>query len=348
MCVLSHRPVLRASKNQFPLKLEEVTSPVSLFFSRTKTAILPYIAPLLAKITIWRSCCWITQDLWGRLPTTTALIIYSLLYWKETNREFLLSVVDFTTQSTDVQFFYTTPRWPQKRKEKINEKWRLARRFLAENSKINSCHRTSDGSAKCVSQLLHDCYLHYNNYSKFTQLLILLELVPSVFLNRLRVSLLIFFSIWSSRTPLASKMQRYLYPLPSLKTWFILSSGSDIFSDFVANPLVRTFSINSTLLRFCFNLAILGLSCFFHIVSLCCCLRSLFISRFSATISVPHARSLVAVISSVGIIDSTQDTLFSSSIIVFFLRFLNAGNLFLSYLVCTVLTLSYTPFPVRT
>ena len=211
----------------------------------------------------------------------------------------------------------------------------------------NSCHRTSDGSAKCVSQLLHD-YLHYNYYSKSTQLLILLELVPSVFLNRLRVSLLIFFFIWSSRTPLASKMQRYLYPLPSLKTWFILSSGSDIFSDFVANPLVRTFSINSTLLRFCLNLAIFGLSRFFHIVSLCWCLRFIFISRFSATISVPHARSLVAVISSVGIIDSTQDTLFSSSIIVFFLRFLNAGNLFLSYLVCTVLTLSYTPFPVRT
>ena len=129
----------------------------------------------------------------------------------------------------------------------------------------HSCHRTSDGSAKCVSQLLHDCYLHYNYYSKFTQLLILLELVPSVFLNRLRVSLLIFFFIWSSRTPLASKMQRYFYPLPSLKTWIILSSGSDIFSDFVTNPLFRTFSINSTLLRFCLNLAIFGLSRFFQI-----------------------------------------------------------------------------------
>lgn len=38
-----------------------------------------------------------------------------------------------------------------------------------------------------------------------------------------------------------------------------------------------------------------------------------------------------AVISSVGIIDSTQYTLFSSSIIVFFLRFLNSGNLFFLY-----------------
>ena len=41
MCWPSHRPVLRASKNQFPLKLEEVTSPVSFILFQDKDGDTP-------------------------------------------------------------------------------------------------------------------------------------------------------------------------------------------------------------------------------------------------------------------------------------------------------------------
>ena len=144
---------------------------------------------------------------------------------------------------------------------------------------------------KRVLQLLHDCQrLHCNCYSKTTQLLILLERVPSVFLTGLRCSLLISFFIWSSRTPLTFKTPRSFNPLPSLKTWIILSSGPEsysfwlcYYSSFWSFP----FSINFTLPRFRLKVAICGL----------------FFSRISATISAPNTRSLVAVISPVGIND---------------------------------------------
>ena len=70
-------------------------------------AILPSIAPLLERRTIWWICFWVAQALWRPLPMTKASIISMLLYRKGTNRECSnesLNALDFVPQATGVSF----------------------------------------------------------------------------------------------------------------------------------------------------------------------------------------------------------------------------------------------------